>query len=94
MKVILQQLVIFSRLCALFRKDVAAGRPSELNNTVNISIVNSLWKILTGKTFDDLEDPNLRKVAELISDMLSSKYSSLNSLFLCCQNCELVKCFL
>ncbi len=61
------------KLCALYRRDAAEGKPVDLHLTVNISIVNALWSILVGETFEDLEDPKLREVAHRIDEMLSSK---------------------
>ena len=64
------------------RRDADKGRPITLHLSVNIAIVNSLWSILVGETFEDLEDPKLRKIAHLIESMLSSESSISLSLHL------------
>ncbi len=62
------------KLCSLYRLKTDGGRaPIDLHLTVNVSIINSLWQVLTGETFQDLEDPKLKKIAGLIDAMLSGE---------------------
>ena len=46
-----------------------SGQPINLMGTMNISIVNALWQIVTGEKLE-IEDPNLIKIAKLLNDFL------------------------
>ena len=48
------------------------GEPVSLHLTLNVSVINALWKILTGEPFHDAEDPKLKRLVALVDDMLSA----------------------
>ena len=47
------------RLSNNFKKKLSSG-PFDPHLTVNGAIINALWKLLVGETFEDLDDPGLR----------------------------------
>ncbi len=57
------------RLCSLLAKKT--GQPLSLEFTFNLPTVNSLWKLVMGEVFEDLEDPRLLRLCQAISQMLS-----------------------
>jgi len=61
----------------VLRKDL--GKPKSLSLIFNISVVNALWKIITGKTLE-LDDPKLKQIVKGLDDLV--KNNSLSPLFL------------
>jgi len=48
------------KICRFY--EGTAGRPISLNQTINVSIVNALWTILVGDSFQ-LDDPRLTEAS-------------------------------
>ncbi len=55
------------KLSQVFHKK--SGQPLDLNRTMNVSILNALWSIVVGETFE-LDDPRFTKIISLIDNML------------------------
>ena len=53
------------KLIEVYKQDLS--KPVDLSNTMNISIVNALWHIITGEKLD-LQDPKLTKIIALFND--------------------------
>ena len=66
------------KLCGEYSKLV--GKPISLHNTMNISIINALWSILTGEKLL-LNDPKLLKIVSSFSDTVKD-VKSIGNLFL------------
>jgi hypothetical protein len=47
------------------------GKQIGLLGTMNISIINALWAIITGERLD-IEDPNLNKAVKILNEFVSS----------------------
>ena len=56
----------------------SVGKKFDLDGSLNVSILNALWVILTGET-RDLDDPNLKSIVNLVNQIVgtSSPQSSL-----------------
>ena len=46
-----------------------AGKPIDLNQTMNVSVLNALWHILVGETMA-LDNPTSLKIVKLLDDFL------------------------
>ena len=68
-----------AKLCANLRAESEAAPRIDLNFKLNISIVNSLWLIMAGKSFE-LGDPELLRVVKALDAVLrGAQFSSLAS---------------
>ena len=52
-----------------FKQDL--DRPTSMKMRMNIPILNALWKLVTGETYD-YDDPRLLQIVDKISLMMSS----------------------
>jgi len=48
-----------------------SGQPINLMGTMNISIVNAIWQIVTGEKLE-IEDPSIREIAKLLNKFISA----------------------
>ena len=74
-------------LCVEYSKLV--GKPISLHNTMNISIINALWSILTGEKLL-LNDPKLLKIVSSFSDTVKN-VKSIGNLFLSLSPVQLMR---
>lgn len=75
------------KLCGEYSKTV--GKPISLHNTMNISIINALWSILTGEKLL-LNDPKLLKIVSSFSDTVKD-VKSIGNLFLSLSPVQLMR---
>ncbi len=47
------------------------GKAIDLMGTINISVINALWSIITGEKLE-IEDPNLKKIVILVSNFVNT----------------------
>ena len=48
-----------------------SGKPINLLGTMNVSIVNALWSIVTGEKLE-IDDPNLKNIVRILNEFLNS----------------------
>ena len=49
----------------------STGNPVNLLGTMNVSIVNALWSIVTGEKLE-IDDPNLKGIVRILNEFLNS----------------------
>ena len=59
-------------------KDV--GKPIDLKNRFNISVINALWTLISGRRYD-LDHPDLLDIVRKVDRLTNTSQSSISSLF-------------